>query len=71
MLGRFALVIGSMLFALLVAELGARLMRGPEWLWTWQNFVLVERTTADTRHRRFAYDAELGFVPTPNFKSAR
>ena len=70
MLGRFALVIGSMLFALLVAELGARLMRGPEWLWTWRNFVLVERTTADTRHGRFAYDAELGFSPTPNFKSA-
>jgi lysophospholipase L1-like esterase len=68
--GRFALVIGSMLFTLLVVELGARLMRGPEWLWTWQNLVLVERTTADTRKGRFAYDAELGFVPTPNFKSA-
>ena len=70
MLGRFALVIGSMLFTLLVVELGARLMRGPEWFWTWQNLVLVERTTADTRNGRFAYDAELGFIPTPNFRSA-
>ena len=70
MLGRFALVIGSMLFTLLVVELGARLVRGPEWLWTWQNLVLVERTMADTRNGRFAYDAELGFIPTPNFKSA-
>jgi lysophospholipase L1-like esterase len=70
MLGRFALVIGSVLFTLLVLELGARLMRGPEWVWKWQNLVLVERDTADTRHGRFAYDAELGFIPTPGFKSA-
>jgi lysophospholipase L1-like esterase len=45
-------------------------MRGPEWVWKWQNLVLVERDTADTRHGRFAYDAELGFIPTPGFKSA-
>jgi GDSL-like Lipase/Acylhydrolase family len=70
MLGRFALVIGSVLFTLLVLELGARLMRGPKWLWKWQNLVLVERDMADTRHGRFAYDAELGFIPTPGFKSA-
>ena len=70
MLGRFALVIGSVLFTLLVLELGARLMRGPEWVGKWQNLVLVERDTADTRHGRFAYDAELGFIPTPGFKSA-
>ena len=70
MLGRFALVIGSILFTLLVVELGARLMRGPEWLGKWQNLVLLERDMADTRHGRFAYDAELGFIPTPNFTSA-
>ena len=70
MLGRFALVIGSVLFTLLVLELGARLMRGPEWVGKWQNLVLVERDMADTRHGRFAYDAELGFIPTPGFKSA-
>jgi GDSL-like Lipase/Acylhydrolase family len=70
MLGRFVLVIGSVLFTLLVVELGARLARGPEWLSKWENRVLVERTTADTRHGRFAYDAELGFIPTPGFTSA-
>ena len=70
MLGRFALVIGSLLFTLVVVELGARLMRGPERLWEWQNLVLVEREMAGTRDGRFVYDAELGFVPTPGFTSA-
>jgi len=70
MLGRLALVIGSLLFTLLVVELGARLMRGPERLWEWRNLVLVEREMAGTRDRRFAHDAELGFIPTAGFKSA-
>jgi lysophospholipase L1-like esterase len=70
MLGRLVLVIGSLLVTLVVVELGARLMRGPEWLGQWQNLVLQERTLADTRHGRFAYDAELGFIPTPGFTSA-
>jgi hypothetical protein len=70
MLGRIALVICSMLITLLVVELGARLMHGPEWLWKWQNLVLLERNMASTRHGRFVYDAQLGFISTPNFKSA-
>ena len=71
MLGRFALVIGSMLFTLLVVELGARLMRGPEWFWTWQE--LRARGAHYRGHAQrplSAYDAELGFIPTPNFRSA-
>ena len=70
MLGRIALVISSMLITLLVVELGARLMHGPEWLWKWQNLVLLERNMTGTRHGRFVYDAQLGFISTPNFKSA-
>jgi len=70
MFGRFALVIGSILFSLLVLELGTRLMRGPEWLWKWQNLVLLERnTTVGTRQGRFTYDAQLGFISAANFKS--
>jgi lysophospholipase L1-like esterase len=69
MLARIALVIASMLITLLVVELGARLMRGPEWLWTWRNLVLQERTMAGTRDGRFVYDAQLGFVSAPDFKS--
>ena len=71
MFGRIALVIGSILFSLLVLELGARLIRGPEWLLKWPNLVLLERnTTVGTRHGRFTYDPQLGFISAPNFKSA-
>jgi lysophospholipase L1-like esterase len=70
MFGRIALVIGSVLFSLLVLELGARLVRGPEWLVKWPNLVLQERTTtADIRHGRFVYDPQLGFISAPNFTS--
>src|SRR5882757_5285878 len=70
MLGRIALVISSMLLTLLILELGARLMHGPEGAWKWQNLVLLERDPmAGTRHGRFVYDAQLGFISTPNFKS--
>ena len=62
MLGRIALVISSMLITLLVVELGARLMHGPEWLWKWENLVLLERNMTGTRHGRFVYDAQLGFI---------
>ena len=70
MLGRFVLVIGSILFTLVVVELGARLVRGPEWLGKWQNLVLVEREGFGTRDGRFVYDAELGFISTPGFDPA-
>ena len=70
MLGRIALVIGSILFSLLVLELGVRLWRGPEWLLKWPNLVLQERnTTAGMRHGRFVYDPQLGFISAPDFKS--
>jgi len=70
MLGRIALVISSMLLTLLILELGARLMHGPEGVWKWQNLVLLERDPmAGTRQGRFVYDAQLGFISTPNFKS--
>ena len=70
MLGRIALVISSMLLTLLILELGARLMHGPEGAWKWQNLVLLERDPmAGTRQGRFVYDAQLGFISTPNFKS--
>ena len=40
MAGRIALVIGSVLFSLIVLELGCRIARGPEWLVQWPNIVL-------------------------------
>jgi lysophospholipase L1-like esterase len=71
MFGRIALVIGSVLFSLLFLEVGARLWRGPEWLLKWPNLVLAERnTTAGSRSGHFTYDAQLGFISAPNFKSA-
>src|SRR6516225_4884998 len=69
MLARIALVIASMLITLFVVELGARLVRGPEWLWSWHNLVLRERSMAGTRDGRFVYDAQLGFISAPDFKS--
>src|SRR3981189_3738461 len=70
MLGRIALVISSMLLTLLILELGARLMHGPEGAWKWQNLVLLERDPmAGPRRRPFVYHAQLGFISTTNFKS--
>jgi hypothetical protein len=67
MAGRLALVLGSVLFTLIVAELGARLWRGPATLLDWQNIVLRERRNTATHHNagRQIHDPELGFVPRP------
>ncbi len=68
MLGRFALVIGSVLFTLAALEIGCRLWRGPASLFTWSNIVLEDRrATRAAGAGRLNYDAELGFVPTPAF----
>ena len=67
MAGRLALVLGSVLFTLLIAELGARLWRGPATLLDWQNIVLRDRRNTATHHNagRQIHDSELGFVPRP------
>ncbi|MDP1837888.1 MAG: SGNH/GDSL hydrolase family protein [Reyranella sp.] len=71
MAGRVALLVGSILFALGVLELGCRLWRGPDWLLHWPNLVLQERHgPAERPDQRFAYDPTLGFVPKLGHASA-
>jgi hypothetical protein len=66
--GRLALVLGSVLFMLLVAELGTRLWRGPQALLTWPNLVALERrNTVAQGVGRLIHDPELGFVAQPGF----
>jgi hypothetical protein len=70
MKGRIALVIGSVLFSLLVLELGCRLLRGPSWLVDWPNLVLQERiATKGQGVGRLVPDPTLGFVARPGFSS--
>ncbi|HTR86319.1 MAG TPA: GDSL-type esterase/lipase family protein [Reyranella sp.] len=62
------LVAGSVLFCLFVGEIGARLDRGPEWLFKFPNLVRYERVAI--RHYSGAkaqYDPLLGFVGIPNY----
>jgi len=64
------MVVGSVLFALIVLELGCRLVRAPEWLVHWPNLVLKERI--DTKAQgvgRIIPDRELGFVAKPGYSS--
>jgi lysophospholipase L1-like esterase len=66
MTGRLALLLGSLLFGLVVLELGARLLRGPEWLTQWPNLVTVHRAGSASDVARYAvHDDALGFVPLP------
>ncbi|MGD9882158.1 MAG: SGNH/GDSL hydrolase family protein [Reyranella sp.] len=66
MLGRLLLLLGSLLFGLIVLELGARLLRGPEWLSQWPNLVPLNRAESATDVARYAvYDEGLGFAPLP------
>lgn len=66
MLGRLSLLAGSLLFSLVVLELGFRLWRGPEWLLQWPNFVeTVRQGSIDEADHRFVHDEALGFVPRP------
>jgi hypothetical protein len=71
MIGRAALLVGSILFSLLVLELGCRLWRGPHELLDWHNRA-VERLELGLNEQRRAhqYDATLGWTPVPNFVSA-
>ena len=69
--GRWALLVGSIVFSLCVLELGLRVLRGPEWLMTAPNLVLEGRaTTRLGGDGRVIPDASLGFVPRPGFSSA-
>jgi hypothetical protein len=70
MAGRIALVIGSLLFSLVVLELGCRLVRGPSWLVHWPNLVLQERIATKTQGvGRLVPDSQLGFVARPGFSA--
>jgi hypothetical protein len=71
MKGRIALVIGSVLFSLVLLELGCRLARGPEWLVQWPNIILQDRlrTQRDVVGRSI-HDPRLGFVGRPNYASS-
>ncbi len=69
MLGRLALVVGSVLFTLGALEIGCRLWRGPDSLLNWSNLVLEERrATRAAGVGRLKHDAELGFVPTQFYR---
>jgi hypothetical protein len=69
MFGRIALVLASVLFSLLVLELGCRALRGPEALLHWKNIVLEQRRGMATRtlDNRFIYDPSLGYTQRPGF----
>ncbi|SJZ61292.1 GDSL-like Lipase/Acylhydrolase family [Enhydrobacter aerosaccus] len=68
MAGRAALVLASVLFGLIVLELGCRLVRGPTWLLHWPNLVLEERrATRSNGGGRLIHDDRLGFVNHPGY----
>ena len=68
LMGRAALVLGSLLVALFVLELGSRLWRGPAALLDWSNIILKEReATRSAGGGRLRRDSELGFVSRPGF----
>ncbi len=67
-LGRATLVVASVLFTLIVLELGCRLVRGPDWLVHWSNLVLQERrATRASGSGRLIHDDRLGFVNHPGY----
>jgi hypothetical protein len=66
MTGRIALLVSSVLFSLVVLELGMRLTRGLEWLLRWPNLVLAHQYgTANDRSQHSVHDDALRFVPRP------
>lgn len=68
MKSRIALVIGSVLFSLIVLELGCRIARGPQWLVQWPNIVLEgRRGTQREVQGRTIHDPRLGFIARPGF----
>jgi hypothetical protein len=70
MLGRAALVLGSVLVTLLVLELGCRLWHGPAALLDWSNIILAERqATLKAGAGRLKRDSDLGFVLRPGYSA--
>jgi hypothetical protein len=76
-IGRVALVVGSILFSLLLLELGVRAVNGDEqggWhaLVHWPNLVVQARTLSWARgdNSRAVADTRLGFVGRPNYVSS-
>ncbi len=68
MRSRLALLAGSLLVALLLLELGARLWRGPAALFDWHNIVLQDRrATIAVGASRLVHDQRLGFAARPGF----
>jgi hypothetical protein len=72
MIGRILLVVGSILFGLLVLEVGCRALRGTDSLLHWKNIVLDQRRGMASQNldSRFAYDPLLGYTQRPGFASA-
>ena len=71
-LARGILVIFSLLVTLAGLELACRAYRGPEWLARWPNFITHQRSVFQGElQRQFVFDATLGYVPRPDFRSAR
>jgi hypothetical protein len=71
MAGRIALLVGSILFSLLVLELGVRVSRGGDWLVHWPNLVEQARSIgwATGSASRAVHDPRLGFVGRPGYVS--
>ncbi len=69
MIGRVFLVIASVLFSLLVLEIGCRALRGTDSLLHWKNIVLDQRQgmAGQNLDSRFAYDPLLGYTQKPDF----
>lgn len=72
MIGRAALVVLSIVFSLIVLELGVRASRGWETLTHWPNLVTEAREMSWTRSAftRAVPDERLGFVGRPNHRSS-
>ncbi len=72
MIGRLALLLGSILVTLIVLELGCRLARGPDMLLHWSNLVLEARigVEKENREHRFTYDPILGYVQRAGLSSS-
>ena len=72
MAGRLALLVGSILFSLVVLELGVRALRGWDGLVHWPNLVVQARNVswANGNGSRAVHDPRLGFVGRPGYRSS-
>ena len=63
------LVVGAVLITLLAVELGCRLIRGPETLLHWTNWVQDERLKMARQNLggRFVYEPTVGYVHSPGY----